>query len=69
MIYLKSVLAGIAGSILGYGLRVIIVLSIGSNPPLGFQIISGPAIVMTVLGFGVGYLLLFSKLQRRGPII
>ena len=74
MIYLKCVLAGIAGSVLGVLLFVIAIIilnvpgaatvgttGISAIPPLGLfagGLIDG-------LGFAAGYYLMFHKLRRR----
>ena len=74
MIYLKCVLAGIAGSILGVLLFFIVIIilkvpgaatvgmtGIGAIPPLG-MFVGG---IIDGLGFGAGYYLMFRKLQRH----
>jgi hypothetical protein len=74
MTYLKSVLAGIAGSILGVLLFVIIIIilnvpeaaaaemtGISAIPPLGLIVLG----FIDGLGFVAGYYLMFRKLRRR----
>jgi hypothetical protein len=74
MIYLKCVLAGIAGSILGVLLFVIAIIilkvpgaaamgvtGISAIPPLGL-FVGG---LIDGFGFAAGYYLMFHKLRRR----
>ena len=78
MTYLKCVLAGIAGSILGVLLFVIIIiiLKVPGAAAIGTTgIVAIPHLGLFVLGlidgfaFGAGYYVMFRKLRRRKLLI
>jgi hypothetical protein len=68
MIYLKSILAGIAGSILGILLFVVTIILLNVTGAAGSGM-TGIGIVfplgLVVLGFAGGYFLMFRRLRRR----
>ena len=70
MMYLKSVLAGIAGSIVAFLLLIFAVIILGITKVIGAGTPSGGIIAFIplgtiLLGFVAGFLAMFSKLRRR----
>jgi ABC-type antimicrobial peptide transport system permease subunit len=61
-IHLKSLLGGIVGGLLGYGLRLILYFSLNRPPYYHFRILSVLGLGLTVLGFIVGYSLVRGRI-------
>jgi hypothetical protein len=70
MIFLKSILAGIAGSILGIVLLAIAIISSritneSISGTIWVRILPFLPLAMTLLGFAAGFYLMFQRLSRR----